>query len=592
MIHFIKDRSFKNQLNKIFLMRLMVAGLLVFMMAVGIHFLSLSAFKEQMHIETQNELVQLLSQTESLQKSFNDHLEREGAQEADRIFERFAVSKSPFKTSVLYRVIDLKNQVIQSNHETDLPRPFLPNESLYHTAFGTVDEFNSGHLELLQVSIAQGKSKIFPVKLLDPNDHGGFVIYRPYENRVVIEIFMFDQAGKDRILDFFREQLSEIFRARHLESLIITYGDEQIYAKGHAVSLLAKGSRKSGDLGTFEASIDGQPLVVNYAFANSASDIIKPAYVYWLLAVYCLVSMALFFLLKRESKRFLDPMGVFLNLINNIKMGHYEKRLNVPEYVGLAPLNIGLNDKLDQIEQLLEEKKVQEDRLRQLQMTRLHLETTEQMTLEATQSEENRLKKAVLQSEVLYMQLILTLSSAIEAKDLYTSGHCERVMTISVKLAECLGLSGQDIEDVRLAALLHDVGKLGLPEEILNKTGPLSDYEWSVLKRHTRFGEEILADFNVSDVTKTMVAMHHEHYDGKGYPKGEMKTDIPLGARILCLVDAYDAMSHPRPYRLTPMGTKDIVEELHNQSGRQFDPILVELLIQLIADQGGSSDEA
>jgi len=203
-----------------------------------------------------------------------------------------------------------------------------------------------------------------------------------------------------------------------------------------------------------------------------------------------------------------------------------------------------------------------------------------------------KLKQVVGQAGTVYTQLIMTLCSAIEAKDQYTSGHCERVLAWSIKLAECCGITGNDLEDIKLGALLHDVGKLGLPEELLNKLEPLTDYEWSVLKRHTRFGEEILADFNVSDQTKKIVAMHHERYDGKGYPKGEIGQDIPIGARIVCLIDAYDAMSNPRPYRLIPLGKADIIKELNLQSAKQFDPELVDLLIQVIGEEGGIADES
>lgn len=574
-------------------MRLMVAGLLAVFMAVCFHFLSLILYEKHLLQHVQNELTQLVSQTELLEKSLNEQLQRTASTEADKIFQNIVSNKASVETSVLYRVINLQDQVIQSNYEKGLPKPFVPNASLYQTFVGSDDQFNQDDIKSLHSSLQGEDSVIYPIRVLDLTDRSDFVLYKPYNQQILIEIFMSKAVEKERVRTFFLEQLDALFQSEKLENLTIYDEKGTLYSGGIQMNRTGKNSGKDDRHdATFTLTYAGQPLFIDYSIGNAASDVFKTEYLFWAIVFYGSAAAGVMLLLKRSSKAVLDPIDMFLNSANDAKLGYYDKRLDFQDYVGFKPLSIGFNEMLDRMVRLLEEKKVQEDRLRQLHLTEQQQEETENIDLEEAFCTETRLRQAVLQSAALYTQLIMTLCSAIEAKDQYTSGHCERVVEWSVKLAERSGLMDQDLEDVKMGALLHDVGKLGLPEELLNKVEPLTDPEWSILKRHTRFGEEILADFNVSDMTKKIVAMHHEQYDGKGYPKGERGQDIPIGARIVCLVDAYDAMSNVRPYRLIPMKAEEIVKELRSQSGKQFDPDLVELLIQLIGFQGGVSYES
>jgi putative two-component system response regulator len=200
-----------------------------------------------------------------------------------------------------------------------------------------------------------------------------------------------------------------------------------------------------------------------------------------------------------------------------------------------------------------------------------------------------------------FLNSIKSLAYALEAKDEYTSGHSERTTEIAVSIATKLALPKQVIEKIRLAGLLHDIGKIGVKESVLNKSGDLTDEEYNHVKKHSELGERILSPV-VDDVEiLEMVRHHHEHYDGTGYPDGlraeqiskgarilavadSYHRDLSLGSSILAVSDAYDAMTSSRPYReaMTPQLAR---AHLKANRGTQFDPEIVDILFALL-DEG------
>ncbi|HET7028308.1 MAG TPA: HD domain-containing phosphohydrolase, partial [Candidatus Limnocylindrales bacterium] len=165
--------------------------------------------------------------------------------------------------------------------------------------------------------------------------------------------------------------------------------------------------------------------------------------------------------------------------------------------------------------------------------------------------------------------------------DLVTEEHCERLAMVAARLGEGLGLRIEEREAIAYGALLHDVGKIGVPEAILSKPGALSPDEWIVLRRHPEIGERICRPLALSREFAPIVRHHHERWDGTGYPDGLRGEAIPLGARVVGLADAFDAMTHDRPYRAA-LSVSAALEELRRQSGRQFDPGLVEPFIVVV----------
>ena len=180
-----------------------------------------------------------------------------------------------------------------------------------------------------------------------------------------------------------------------------------------------------------------------------------------------------------------------------------------------------------------------------------------------------------------YIHTLSALTSAIDAKDSYTHGHSERVTQLSIELAREVSLSAEAIEEIRLAGTLHDIGKIGIPESILNKPGRLTDEEFGVIKSHPDLGVRILA--NVDFLSKIIpgIKHHHERYDGHGYPTGLKGEEIPLSARIICVADTYDAMTSDRPYRKA-MDTRTGLEEISRCRNSQFDPSLADAFVQMM----------
>ena len=182
--------------------------------------------------------------------------------------------------------------------------------------------------------------------------------------------------------------------------------------------------------------------------------------------------------------------------------------------------------------------------------------------------------------EQMSLQTIQTLANAIDAKDPYTKGHSTRVSQYSVAVAEALGWSRERINDLRYAALLHDIGKIGVPDSILNMPRRLTDVEFEIIKSHTVMGGDILRDKIIIEKAETVARSHHERYDGKGYPSGLKGDEIPEEARIVAIADAFDAMSSNRVYRKACSG-EHILGEVQNGRGKQFDPRFTDAFLEL-----------
>ncbi len=187
------------------------------------------------------------------------------------------------------------------------------------------------------------------------------------------------------------------------------------------------------------------------------------------------------------------------------------------------------------------------------------------------------------QMSEMTMQTIMTIANTIDAKDEYTRGHSRRVAEYSAAIARELGFSEEDVEDIRFIGLLHDIGKIGVPDAVLNKPGRLTDEEYQLMKGHTMVGADILKDITMIDGLDVGAKYHHEHYDGTGYPEGLKGDEIPRVARIIGVADAYDAMTSNRVYR-RHLEPDRVMKELKKGCGNQFEPEACEALIRLVEE--------
>lgn len=181
------------------------------------------------------------------------------------------------------------------------------------------------------------------------------------------------------------------------------------------------------------------------------------------------------------------------------------------------------------------------------------------------------------------VQDMMDLALLVEKKDGYTADHCDRIKELSMMVGEVMGLSSKEIFTLNLAAFLHDIGKVKVPDEILNKPSKLTDEEYEIMKKHTTWGYEILNETNLVDLIKAgeIVEQHHERFDGKGYPNKLKGAEIKIEAAIISVVDAFDAMTSDRVYR-KGLDRKIAIDELENNKGTMFNPEVVTAFLTLM----------
>jgi len=191
--------------------------------------------------------------------------------------------------------------------------------------------------------------------------------------------------------------------------------------------------------------------------------------------------------------------------------------------------------------------------------------------------------KLYIDMKNIYIDTVKSLSQAVEAKDPYTNGHSIRVADYACGLAEKLGLSPKKVENLRIAAILHDIGKIGVDESILNKPGRLTTEEFDKIKKHPEIGVKIIKDIEFLKDVSAIILSHHERYDGTGYPEGRKHENIILEAQILSIADVFDALTSERPYR-NAMTVKEAIDIIEEGKGTQFDSKLADIFIKMIRE--------
>ena len=190
-------------------------------------------------------------------------------------------------------------------------------------------------------------------------------------------------------------------------------------------------------------------------------------------------------------------------------------------------------------------------------------------------------RKKTRENEQLFFHVVASLADAIDAKDTYTNGHSGRVAEYSKEIARRYGYDEKSQDNIYMMGLLHDVGKIGVPDEVINKPGRLTDEEFAAIKKHPSIGGRILSNIVEMPALSAGAKWHHERYDGKGYPEGLKGDEIPEEARIIAVADAYDAMTSNRSYR-GALPQEKVREQIENGKGSQFDPVFADIMIAMI----------
>jgi len=192
-----------------------------------------------------------------------------------------------------------------------------------------------------------------------------------------------------------------------------------------------------------------------------------------------------------------------------------------------------------------------------------------------------RQRRYVKQLKETYISSLKALAEATDARDRYTQGHSERVAKYAVLIAKEMLLASYEINNLEQASLLHDIGKIAVPDRILHKKEPLDEDEWLIMREHPEYSQKILSKLSFLSPILPAVLYHHKRFDAKGYPMEEIGRGVPLAARILAVADAFDAMTSDRPYR-DKLSPQEALEELEKCSGTQFDPNVVKTLRKLM----------
>jgi HD-GYP domain-containing protein (c-di-GMP phosphodiesterase class II) len=201
-------------------------------------------------------------------------------------------------------------------------------------------------------------------------------------------------------------------------------------------------------------------------------------------------------------------------------------------------------------------------------------------TFTAERRRAEQLREALDALELAYIATVRALATAVEAKDAYTGGHLSRVTAYGIEACRALGGDLAATPGLEYAFLLHDLGKIGVPDAVLNKAGPLTDEEWALMREHPAIGLRILEGVPRMDAVRAVVYSHHERWDGAGYPEGLKDEQIPLAARVFAAVDAFDAITTDRPYRAA-VGLEEALRRLRGAAGSQFAPDAVEAIHQV-----------
>jgi putative nucleotidyltransferase with HDIG domain len=203
------------------------------------------------------------------------------------------------------------------------------------------------------------------------------------------------------------------------------------------------------------------------------------------------------------------------------------------------------------------------------------------MTLRNIEVAFRRIHEEVRARQVAYDTTLAGWSQALELRDHETEGHSERVMESAVRLAQEMGLPASDIDHLRRGALLHDIGKMGIPDSILGKTEHLTDEEWVIMRKHPALAYQLLQPIEFLHPALDIPYCHHEKWDGSGYPRGLKGEEIPLAARIFSIVDVWDAMLSDRPYR-RGLPKEEALAYIREQAGKHFDPCIAQIFLDIM----------
>ena len=270
-------------------------------------------------------------------------------------------------------------------------------------------------------------------------------------------------------------------------------------------------------------------------------------------------------LLKKVKALNPKTMMIIITAYAEIDVAVDAMRLGANDFI-MKPVNLDLV--VLSIKNVLEKKRLEDE-----------LETYHQNLERLVEERTGRLQQAYRTLKRSHLDSVKVLTEAIDAKDPYTRGHSDRVRRMSLAIAKTMDFTEERMESLEYGALLHDIGKIGIKDEVLQKGGPLNSDEYQYIQEHPLIGVKIIEGIEFFKDKVPMIRHHHEHFDGTGYPDGLVGEAIPLEARIIAVPDAFDAMTSLRPHRKA-MPLEDVLSELEQCEGKQFDPLILDIFLR------------
>lgn len=289
--------------------------------------------------------------------------------------------------------------------------------------------------------------------------------------------------------------------------------------------------------------------------------------------IFLAITLFNIFISFRFSRIVSDPIKELIDATKRISKGDFSKKVYIKSEDEFRTLSSSFNGMIDELNE-------REASLKKANIELIQKNEKINAYYEETAALNEQLEDLVEENTRSYIETISALSEAIEIKDSYTRGHSERVKNLSIKIGRQMGINKSELDDLIRGSLLHDIGKIGIPEAILQKKEKLTDVEYEIIKKHPLNGYEILKNVHFLGDGLKVVTEHHERYDGKGYPYGLKGREINILARIACVADAYDAMTSARIYREKPLTDEEAMKELIRNRGTQFDPDVVDSFIR------------
>ena len=527
----------------------------------------------------------------------------EATKKLDLDLSSYVKDKSNFK---LY-VIDRNNVVVATTDETDLGLDFstwtdfatyldeIRNDGVFSTSRVSLS-INEGNLtKYCYIPSSDGKYIFETGSAIENKDYMVNVDLDNFENKIIEEnsfvdsIILYDYQGtaykKDQsgnniqISDANRTYFEQAIHSMESINNIGVYNNKEAYYDYIPYEIM--GARGANERNVVEIIYNDQE--VKTSLHKNLGIIIVGVLSAAVIAAWIGSYMA---------RRITKPVEQITEGVKLVAKGNLAYEFNLQNNDEFYILGKQFNTMLTEIRKLLEEryqfeknlqKKNQEIYDQKEEITALYEETT--ALNEETTALNEELEKILKQNLSSYFETVRALANAIDEKDSYTGGHCERVMAYSTIIANELGLSQQELDDLRFGSILHDIGKIGISEYILNKDGKLTPEEYEEIKKHPEKGNNILKDLNFLHNCRRIISEHHERVDGKGYPKGLAGDEIYYLAKIVCVADAYDAMTSSRPYRKNALSKEEAMEELLRNKGVQFDETVVDAFLRYLKNE-------